>query len=148
MDIPTIKWTYRNCHVEITILFDSPAKVSVTPVVEIDCHAPGLQTLLTTGKSFLTTEQAEEYGQEMAREWIDKYRKRREEQPAGGFISAENTALARILTSWLRDSPRASFAVARTRSASARSILASRQSLLLASRSSSDLVSMGSDPIQ
>jgi hypothetical protein len=70
---------YRNCDVEITVLFDSPAKVSVTPVVEIDCRAPGLQTLLTTGKSFLTTEQAEEYGREMARQWIDKYRKRREE---------------------------------------------------------------------
>ena len=71
-------WRYRNCDVEITVLFDSPAKVSVTPVVEIDCHASSLQTLLITGKSFLATEQAKEYGYEMAREWIDKYRKRRE----------------------------------------------------------------------
>jgi len=74
-----MKWTYRNCDVEITALFDSPAKVSFTPVVEINCTARGLQTLLTTGKSFSTTEQAEEYGQDMAREWIDEYGKRREE---------------------------------------------------------------------
>ena len=68
-----MKYTYRNCTVEITALFDSPAKVTFTAVVEIDCNDPGLHTLLTTGNSFLTTEQAEEYGQEMARKWIDAY---------------------------------------------------------------------------
>jgi hypothetical protein len=68
-----VKWTYRECDVTITTAFGSPGLFR--PVVEIDCSSPGPPTALTTGKTFVTTEEAVEFGKEMARDWIDGHSK-------------------------------------------------------------------------
>jgi hypothetical protein len=66
----SVKWTYKECVVIITAAaFGSPA--SFRPIVKIDCNSRDPPTGLTTGQTFLTTEQASEFGQDMAREWID-----------------------------------------------------------------------------
>ena len=65
-----MKWTYREFVVIITAAaVESPA--SFRPTVKIDCNSRDPSTGLTTGQTFLTTEQALEFGQDMAREWID-----------------------------------------------------------------------------
>ena len=80
-----MKWTYRECVVTITAAFGSPAlfrptitittalgpPASFRPIVEIYSRSSDPPTALTTGKTFLTSEQALEFGQDMAREWID-----------------------------------------------------------------------------
>ena len=64
-----MKWTYREYVVTITAAFRSPA--SFRPIVEIDRNSRDPPTGLTTGQTFLTTEQALAFGQNMARKWID-----------------------------------------------------------------------------
>ena len=69
-----MKWTYRECIVSITAhsvksAFGSSA--SFRPIVKIDCNSRDPPIGLTTGKTFLTTELALEFGQEIAGEWID-----------------------------------------------------------------------------
>jgi hypothetical protein len=64
-----VKWTYRECVVTITAASGSPA--SLRPIVEIDSDSRDPPTALTTDHTFLTTKQALEFGQDMAREWID-----------------------------------------------------------------------------
>jgi hypothetical protein len=66
----SVKWNYRECIVTITIALSSPA--SFRPIVEIDCRFSGPPTALTTGQTFLTSEQALAFGHDMAREWIDR----------------------------------------------------------------------------
>ena len=68
-----MKWTYRDCEVEITTTFDTSANSYLTPIVEIDCKdGRDRQTTLTTSQAFRTAESAELFGQEMARKWIDE----------------------------------------------------------------------------
>jgi hypothetical protein len=64
-----VKWIYRECVVTITAAFRSPA--SFRPIVQVDSNSRDPPTALTTGQTFLTTEQALTVGQDMARNWID-----------------------------------------------------------------------------
>ena len=65
----SVKWTYREYAVTITAAFRSSA--SFRPVIEIGASSRDPPTALTTGQTFLTTEQALQFGQDMARKWID-----------------------------------------------------------------------------
>ena len=65
----SVKWTYIECVVTITAAFRSTALFR--PIVEIDSNSRDPPTALTTDHTFLTTEQALEFGQDMAHEWID-----------------------------------------------------------------------------
>jgi hypothetical protein len=65
----SVKWTYRECVVTITAAFRLPG--SFRPIIKIDCNFRDPPTALTTDHTFLTTEQALEFGQDMAHEWID-----------------------------------------------------------------------------
>ena len=68
-----MKWTYKDCDVEITTPFDSAAQLFVTPIVQIDCRDGSEQQItLTTSQTFRTAESAEIFGQDMARKWIDE----------------------------------------------------------------------------
>jgi len=68
-----MKWTYRNCDVTITTSPDLYVPFRVTPIVGIDCEATtGKPMVLRTNQCFLTAEAAEEFGQEMARDWINE----------------------------------------------------------------------------
>jgi hypothetical protein len=69
-----VQWTYRECLVTITAAFRAPA--SFRPIIKIDCNSRDPSTALTTGHTFLTTEQALAFGQDMARKWIDGHFKR------------------------------------------------------------------------
>ena len=67
-----MKWTYKDCDVEITITFDTAVKSDLTPIVEIDCKDGRDLIILTTSQTFRTAESAELFGQDMARKWIDE----------------------------------------------------------------------------
>jgi hypothetical protein len=65
-----MKWTYKECDVIITAVWNSPS-LKLTPFVEINCkYTTGRHIVLTTAKSFTTVAMAEHGGQNMAREWI------------------------------------------------------------------------------
>ena len=73
MDVILVAWTYKECEVKITVVLEPPRK-TLTPFVEIFCKdTPKRQTILTTSKYFSSPKMAEHYGQNMAREWIDKH---------------------------------------------------------------------------
>ena len=67
-----MKWTYKECEVEVTAVYESQGKKRLTPTVEIRCKDTGEPHLLTTKKSFATEMQAELFGAQIAREWIDE----------------------------------------------------------------------------
>ena len=67
-----MKWTYKECEVEVIAVYESAGVKRLTPTVEIRCKDAGETHLLTTKKSFSTEMQAELFGAEMAREWIDE----------------------------------------------------------------------------
>jgi hypothetical protein len=62
----------KECEVEVTAVYEAPAKKRLTPTVEIRCKDTGEPHFLTTKKSFATEMQAELFGAQMAREWIDE----------------------------------------------------------------------------
>jgi hypothetical protein len=55
--------------VTITAAFRAPA--SFRPIIKINCNSRDPPTALTTGQTFLTTEHALAFGQDMARKWVD-----------------------------------------------------------------------------
>jgi hypothetical protein len=57
--------------VTITAAVGSPG--SFRPIIKIGCNSRDPPTALTTDHTFLTTEQALEFGQDMAHEWIDEH---------------------------------------------------------------------------
>ena len=67
-----MKWTYRNCSVEITATAQSPSTITFMPVVKIYYGTAGAHKLLATTESFPTPELAEQRGMNMARKWIDE----------------------------------------------------------------------------
>jgi hypothetical protein len=69
-----MKWTYKECEVEITAIYDMSANVTFTPIVEIDCKDANGSEYLTSSKLFASAMEAELYGQRMAKEWIDEHR--------------------------------------------------------------------------
>lgn len=71
--IKNMKFTYKKWEVEITAVFDTSAKVSLTPIVMIGHGASPAQHWLTTNKTFSTVEDAEAFGEGMAKEWIDAH---------------------------------------------------------------------------
>ena len=67
-----MKWTYKECDVIITAVWNSPS-LKLSPFVEINCkYTTGRHIVLTAAKSFTTIAMAEHSSQNMAREWIDK----------------------------------------------------------------------------
>jgi hypothetical protein len=56
---------------------------SFRPIVKIDCCSTDPPTALTTGLTFSTSDQALEFGQDMAREWIDGHFKGGADLPRG-----------------------------------------------------------------
>ena len=67
-----MKWSYKDCDVEVTTAFDPPSML-ITPIIEIDCKKSfGRVTTITTSMTSRTTQLAEECGQDMARDWIEK----------------------------------------------------------------------------
>jgi len=67
-----MKWTYKNCDVEITAV-KKPPRLKFVPFVEITPYGTEDQIRIVISESFTTSPMAEEYGQDMAREWIDKH---------------------------------------------------------------------------
>ena len=68
-----MKWTYKDCDIEIIVTADELPRLYLKPIVEIGRKDAGLQTVLKTDHSFRSIERAEQYGMEMARQWIDEH---------------------------------------------------------------------------
>jgi hypothetical protein len=62
----------QGSQIEVTVVYESAGKKRLTPTVEIRCEDKGEPHLLTTKKTFATEMQAELFGAQMAREWIDE----------------------------------------------------------------------------
>jgi hypothetical protein len=67
-----MKWTYKECDVIITAV-KKPPRLKLSPFVEITPYGTEDRIRIITSESFTTSPRAEEYGQDMAREWIDKH---------------------------------------------------------------------------
>jgi hypothetical protein len=67
---PTIKWTYKNCDVQITAMDDSTSE-GFTIIVEVDSTAVAVHRVISISKSFPTAAFAEQSGRALARDWID-----------------------------------------------------------------------------
>jgi hypothetical protein len=67
-----MKWNYKNCDVEVTVIPDMQTAGQLTPIVEIDGKTVGSHRMLSTNQSFSTAELAEQHGLAMARDWIDQ----------------------------------------------------------------------------
>ena len=68
-----MKWTYKNCAVEITVAVKKPPSLKFIPFVEITPYGTEDRIRIIISESFTTSPRAEECGQDMAREWIDKH---------------------------------------------------------------------------
>ena len=62
-----MKLSYKDCEVEVTVVYESPGKPRLTPAVKIRCKDMGEAHLLTT-KETSTEMQAELFGARMPRE--------------------------------------------------------------------------------
>ena len=67
-----MKWIYKECDVEVTVVYDSPAQETLTPIVEIRCEDTGDPHRLTTNEVFSSATGAELHGVRMAWQWIDE----------------------------------------------------------------------------
>jgi hypothetical protein len=67
-----MKWTYKNCAVEITAV-KKPPSLKFVPIVEITPYGTEDRIRIIISESFTTSPRAEECGQDSAREWIDKH---------------------------------------------------------------------------
>ena len=64
-----IKWTYKECIVEVSAMPDS---LAFKPVVEINSKTCGIHTIMAPRRSFPSVKLAEQRGVEIAREWIEE----------------------------------------------------------------------------
>jgi hypothetical protein len=69
-----MKWTYKNCAVEITAV-KKPPSLKFVPTVEITPYGTEDRIRIIISESFTTSSMAEKNGQDSAREWIDKHLK-------------------------------------------------------------------------
>jgi len=68
-----VKWTYKDCEVEITAVNGLPTGNRFTPIVEIHCNNTiNPEHRLRTRKTFETEIQTQLHGQRLAKLWIDK----------------------------------------------------------------------------
>ena len=67
-----MKWTYKNCDVEITAVKKPPSPKFV-PFVEITPYGTEDRIRIIINEFFTTSSMAEKNGQDSAREWIDKH---------------------------------------------------------------------------
>jgi hypothetical protein len=67
-----MKWTYKNCDVEITTV-KKPPSLKFVPTVEITPDGTEDRIRIIISESFTTSSMAEKTGQDSAREWIDKH---------------------------------------------------------------------------
>jgi hypothetical protein len=67
-----MKWTYKNCDVEITTV-KKPPSLKFVPIVEITPYGTEDRIRIIISESFTTSSMAEKNGQDSAREWIDKH---------------------------------------------------------------------------
>jgi hypothetical protein len=67
-----MKWTYKNCAVEITTV-KKPPSLKFVPNVEITPYGTEDRIRIIISESFTTSSMAEKNGQDSAREWIDKH---------------------------------------------------------------------------
>ena len=68
---PTVKWTYKNCDVQITATADSTSE-GFTIIVEVDCTTVVAHRVISISKPFSTAAFAEQCGRALARDWIDR----------------------------------------------------------------------------
>ena len=68
---PTIRWTYKNCDVQITATDDSTSD-GFAIIVEVDSTTVAVHRVLSISKSFPTAAFAEQSGRALARDWIDR----------------------------------------------------------------------------
>ena len=66
-----MKWTYKNCDVQITAT-DDPTSEGFTIIVEVDCTTVVTHRVISISKSFPTAAFAEQCGRALARDWIDR----------------------------------------------------------------------------
>jgi len=67
-----MKWTYKNCDVEITTV-KKPPSLKFIPFVEITPYGTEDRIRIIINEFFTTSSMAEKNGQDSAREWIDKH---------------------------------------------------------------------------
>jgi hypothetical protein len=67
-----MKWTYKNCAVEITAV-KQPPSLKFVPIVEITPYGTEDRIRIIISESFINSLMAEKDGQDSAREWIDKH---------------------------------------------------------------------------
>ena len=68
-----MKWTYKNCAVEITVAVKKPPSLEFVPTVEITPYGTEDRIRIIINEFFTTSSMAEKNGQDSAREWIDKH---------------------------------------------------------------------------
>jgi hypothetical protein len=68
---PTMKWSYKDCDVQVTATVDSK-RSGYTPIVEVDCTTVAVHRAIVISKSFPTPAVAEKRGRALARDWIDR----------------------------------------------------------------------------
>ena len=67
-----MKSFYKRCQIKVTAVYISPAETMLTPHVEIRCENITVPNCLTTKETFRSAREAELFGAQMARKWIDE----------------------------------------------------------------------------
>ena len=67
-----MKWSYKECDVEITASRHPFVRALLTPTVEIRCNGAVDPHVLMSQETFASDIEAELHGVTMAKEWIDE----------------------------------------------------------------------------
>ena len=68
-----MKWSYKNCEVQLNTAGETDGTGRLRLVVEIRCKETVPSHLLTTGEYFASERQAVLFGATMAHQWIDEH---------------------------------------------------------------------------